>query len=79
IGRFVLVLISRFGYAARTLISLIGASGDVLRRPRLVLEQLRFIGNDSFIIIAVSGLFVGFVLGLQGQQDSRPDVEARDA
>ncbi|KHL06061.1 UNVERIFIED_CONTAM: ABC transporter permease, partial [Mumia flava] len=66
IGRFVLVLISRFGYAARTLISLIGASGDVLRRPRLVLEQLRFIGNDSFIIIAVSGLFVGFVLGLQG-------------
>jgi len=66
IGRFVLVLISRFGYAARTLISPIGASGDVLRRPRLVIEQLRFIGNDSFIIIAVSGLFVGFVLGLQG-------------
>jgi phospholipid/cholesterol/gamma-HCH transport system permease protein len=31
-----------------------------------VIEQLRFIGNDSFIIIAVSGLFVGFVLGLQG-------------
>lgn len=39
IGRFVLVLISRFGYAARTLISLIGASGDVLRRPRLVIES----------------------------------------
>lgn len=66
LGSFVLVLISRFGYAARTLVSLIGASGDVLRRPRLVIEQLRFIGNDSFIIIAVSGLFVGFVLGLQG-------------
>ena len=31
-----------------------------------MIEQLRFIGNDSFIIIAVSGLFVGFVLGLQG-------------
>lgn len=27
---------------------------------------MRFVGNDSFIIIAVSGLFVGFVLGLQG-------------
>ncbi len=38
----------------------------MLRRPRLLVEQLRFIGNDSFIIIAVSGLFVGFVLGLQG-------------
>jgi phospholipid/cholesterol/gamma-HCH transport system permease protein len=48
------------------LVALIGASGDALRRPRLVIEQLRFIGNDSFIIIAVSGLFVGFVLGLQG-------------
>jgi phospholipid/cholesterol/gamma-HCH transport system permease protein len=66
IGSFVRDLISRLGYAARTLMALLAASGDVLRRPRLVIEQLRFIGNDSFIIIAVSGLFVGFVLGLQG-------------
>ncbi len=48
------------------LMALLGAWRDVLRRPRLLIEQLRFIGNDSFIIIAVSGLFVGFVLGLQG-------------
>lgn len=66
IGAFVRDLIGRLGYAARTLMALLAASGDVLRRPRLVIEQLRFIGNDSFIIIAVSGLFVGFVLGLQG-------------
>jgi phospholipid/cholesterol/gamma-HCH transport system permease protein len=66
IGHLVRMLISRLGYAARMLVALIGASGDALRRPRLVIEQLRFIGNDSFIIIAVSGLFVGFVLGLQG-------------
>ena len=64
IGHLVRMLISRLGYAARMLVALIGASGDALRRPRLVIEQLRFIGNDSFIIIAVSGLFVGFVLGL---------------
>ncbi len=66
IGFLVRVLISRLGYAARMLVALVGACRDVLRRPRLLVEQLRFIGNDSFIIIAISGLFVGFVLGLQG-------------
>ncbi|CBJ36643.1 conserved membrane protein of unknown function, DUF140 [Ralstonia solanacearum CMR15] len=66
IGFLVRVLISRLGYATRMLLALLGAGRDVLRRPRLLVEQLRFIGNDSFIIIAVSGLFVGFVLGLQG-------------
>jgi phospholipid/cholesterol/gamma-HCH transport system permease protein len=32
----------------------------------LVSDQVFFLGNYSFVIIAVSGLFVGFVLGLQG-------------
>ncbi|HTD06426.1 lipid asymmetry maintenance ABC transporter permease subunit MlaE, partial [Undibacterium sp.] len=36
------------------------------RRPRLVTDQIHFIGNYSLVIIAVSGLFVGFVLGYQG-------------
>jgi len=40
--------------------------GAVLRRPRLVTEQIHFLGNYSLAIITVSGLFVGFVLGLQG-------------
>ncbi len=31
-----------------------------------VIKQINFIGNYSLLIIAVSGLFVGFVLGLQG-------------
>lgn len=35
-------------------------------RLRLVVEQIHFIGNYSLVIIVVSGLFVGFVLGLQG-------------
>ncbi|MCS6765680.1 MAG: lipid asymmetry maintenance ABC transporter permease subunit MlaE [Candidatus Protistobacter heckmanni] len=38
----------------------------LLRRPRLVTDQVHFLGNHSLLIIAVSGLFVGFVLGLQG-------------
>lgn len=41
-------------------------SGAALSRPGLVSQQIHFIGNYSLLIIAVSGLFVGFVLGLQG-------------
>ncbi len=37
-----------------------------LRRFGLVRDQIHFLGNYSLAIIAVSGLFVGFVLGLQG-------------
>ena len=33
---------------------------------RLTIAQTHFIGNYSLVIIVVSGLFVGFVLGLQG-------------
>jgi phospholipid/cholesterol/gamma-HCH transport system permease protein len=42
------------------------ASPGAFRRPRLVTDQIHFIGNYSLVIIAVSGLLVGFVLGLQG-------------
>jgi phospholipid/cholesterol/gamma-HCH transport system permease protein len=46
--------------------ALITGSVSLLRRFRLVTDQIHFIGNYSLVIIAVSGLFVGFVLGLQG-------------
>ena len=35
-------------------------------RPRLMIRQMYFSGVLSILIIAVSGLFVGMVLGLQG-------------
>ncbi len=54
------------GAFARFFVSLLAKSGSALRRPRLVVQQVHFIGNYSLVIIAVSGLFVGFVLGLQG-------------
>jgi phospholipid/cholesterol/gamma-HCH transport system permease protein len=41
-------------------------SPGAFRRPTLISEQIHFIGNYSLIIIIVSGLFVGMVLGLQG-------------
>ena len=40
--------------------------GEVLRRPGLLIAQLFNIGVLSMLIIGVSGLFVGMVLGLQG-------------
>jgi phospholipid/cholesterol/gamma-HCH transport system permease protein len=54
------------GVLSRTFFRLVVATGSLWRRPRLVSDQVHFIGNYSLVIIAVSGLFVGFVLGLQG-------------
>jgi phospholipid/cholesterol/gamma-HCH transport system permease protein len=54
------------GYFTRFFLSLLSRSGTALSRFRLVTQQVHFIGNYSLLIIMVSGLFVGFVLGLQG-------------
>ncbi|MDB6002716.1 MAG: hypothetical protein JWP52_4415 [Rhizobacter sp.] len=54
------------GMAARLFVRLLGLAGKALSRFRLVADQVFFLGNHSLVIIAVSGLFVGFVLGLQG-------------
>ncbi|RRD57953.1 lipid asymmetry maintenance ABC transporter permease subunit MlaE [Comamonadaceae bacterium OH2545_COT-014] len=54
------------GYAARLFWRLLALAGPVLRRFGLVRDQVHFLGNYSLAIVAVSGLFVGFVLALQG-------------
>ena len=54
------------GQATRLLLRLLVGLGYVLRRPALLRDQIHFLGNYSLAIIGVSGLFVGFVLGLQG-------------
>lgn len=66
LGRLVRTHVGRVGYASRMFLRMLAASGTAVRRPRLVTDQVHFVGNYSFVIIAVSGLFVGFVLGLQG-------------
>ena len=66
LGGKVRVSLAALGLSTRTFISLVSAAGSLWRRPRLVSDQVHFIGNYSLVIIAVSGLFVGFVLGLQG-------------
>ena len=54
------------GFATRMFFAILGSSKSVFKRFRLVSDQVFFLGNYSLVIIAVSGLFVGFVLGLQG-------------
>ena len=54
------------GYGARFFLRLLTLAGASLRRFGLVRDQIHFLGNYSLAIIAVSGLFVGFVFGLQG-------------
>ncbi|WP_213781537.1 lipid asymmetry maintenance ABC transporter permease subunit MlaE [Caballeronia sp. dw_276] len=66
IGRSVLGSFGTIGYATRMFLRLVVEFFPLLRRPRLVTKQIHFVGNYSLLIIGVSGLFVGFVLGLQG-------------
>ena len=66
LGFFIRSNVSNLGHAARLFVAVIFRSGFLFKRPRLVIDQILFVGNHSFVIIAVSGLFVGFVLGLQG-------------
>jgi len=66
LGQRVSGVLTGLGRFARLLGAILAGSLAVVRRPRLVSQQIHFIGNDSLVIIAVSGLFVGFVLGFQG-------------
>ena len=56
----------RLGFATRFLVALLTHSGMALRRLHLTLREIYFTGVLSLVIILVSGLFVGMVLGLQG-------------
>jgi phospholipid/cholesterol/gamma-HCH transport system permease protein len=58
--------LSNMGHAARLFTRLIGLFAPTMARFGLVRDQVHFLGNHSLAIISVSGLFVGFVLGLQG-------------
>lgn len=65
-GKHVRLSISGLGAFFHLFLAIITRSGIAFRRPGLISQQVHFIGNHSLLIITVSGLFVGFVLGLQG-------------
>jgi len=54
------------GRATRLFVRLVSLAGPSFRRFGLIRDQIHFLGNYSLAIITVSGLFVGFVLALQG-------------
>jgi phospholipid/cholesterol/gamma-HCH transport system permease protein len=56
----------RLGFACRFLWLTLRESGSSFRRFHLTIREIYFAGVLSLIIILVSGLFVGMVLGLQG-------------
>lgn len=57
---------TKLGRASYFLVSMIMGISSVLIRPRLLCKQMHSVGVLSFLIITISGLFVGMVLGLQG-------------
>ncbi len=58
----------RLGFATRFMLLLLRHSGQSLRRVHLTIREIYFSGVLSLLIILVSGLFVGLVLGLQGYE-----------
>ena len=66
LGRFGLNTLERLGRAHVFLMVMLGSLVATARRWRLVVGQIYSVGFLSLIIIVVSGLFVGMVMGLQG-------------
>jgi phospholipid/cholesterol/gamma-HCH transport system permease protein len=68
IGHHTVEILFRLGYWSRFFALTLLHSGTAFRRPRLIVRELYFTGVLSLIVILVSGLFVGMVLGFQGYQ-----------
>ncbi|QEL57024.1 lipid asymmetry maintenance ABC transporter permease subunit MlaE [Chromobacterium paludis] len=66
LGHAVINAVWRLGFASRFLLAILANSGQSLLRLQLTIREIYFAGVMSLIIIVVSGLFVGMVLGLQG-------------
>jgi phospholipid/cholesterol/gamma-HCH transport system permease protein len=68
LGARVNALVARLGFASRFFWIMLRLSGASFRRFRLTIREIYFAGVLSLVIIAVSALFVGMVLGLQGYE-----------
>ncbi|MCL2872134.1 MAG: lipid asymmetry maintenance ABC transporter permease subunit MlaE [Betaproteobacteria bacterium] len=58
--------ITRLGFASRFFIAVLRYTPTAFLRTQLTLREIYFAGVLSLVIILMSGLFVGMVLGLQG-------------
>lgn len=68
LGAMVINGVWRLGFATRFLLMILWYSGQSFRRLHLTIREIYFSGVLSLLIILVSGLFVGLVLGLQGYE-----------
>ena len=68
VGRRVNNSVQRLGFAARFFVMLLFYSGQSFRRLHLTIREIYFSGFQSLLIILVSGLFIGMVLGMQGYE-----------
>ena len=66
LGRSGLTVLERLGRGHILLLGVLEGLPSLGLRPRLLVTQLYNVGVLSVLIVAVSGLFVGMVLGLQG-------------
>ncbi len=66
LGHSTINAVWKLGMMSRFLLAIFMQSGQSLLRFHLVIREVYFAGVLSLIIIIVSGLFVGMVLGLQG-------------
>jgi phospholipid/cholesterol/gamma-HCH transport system permease protein len=66
LGSIVINSVERLGRASMFLYEVITGSWELSRRFYLVVQQVYAVGVLTLLIILVSGLFVGMVLGLQG-------------
>jgi phospholipid/cholesterol/gamma-HCH transport system permease protein len=66
LGRSVLLRLAKLGRASLFMLHVLSGLPLILRRPGLLVVQIYSVGVLSLMIVAVSGLFVGMVLGLQG-------------
>ncbi|GAB3263671.1 lipid asymmetry maintenance ABC transporter permease subunit MlaE [Chitinimonas naiadis] len=66
LGAPVVDALEKLGFGFRFFMAVLWHSMGVFRRFSLVIREVYFTGVLSLVIILVSGLFVGMVLGLQG-------------
>ncbi len=68
VGDRTLKIVERIGATVTFLARILVHSATSFKRPGLIVREVYYAGVQSLIIILVSGLFVGMVLGLQGHE-----------
>ncbi len=68
VGHWLNGWLQRLGFAARFFVMILVYSGQSFRRFNLTIREIYFSGFQSLLIILVSGLFIGMVLGMQGYE-----------